>query len=250
MPFFECQSIIFAGGTMEPTKHLENIFNTKIVKYYSYDSIATNFKGYLISKINLNNFELTEKTREKKEILDGIKSLIIDLTDNIKKEGIVIFVPSKYYLELLRNIFDNSNYFYENIHSFEDYKNNLEIEKSVLFAVMGGKLSEGMNFNDKLCRILVILGIPFPNMTNEIKEKIKHFGRDFYLQMAMKIVNQTVGRAIRHKKDYASIFLVDLRYLKYKDELSPWFRRYVKHLNFQEALKETTNFMEEMSKNQ
>jgi chromosome transmission fidelity protein 1 len=243
-PFLDCQSVIFAGGTMEPIKHLKDIFSNRVVEYYFYDSIATNFLGFIISQINLNNFELTEKTRDTDLIRKGLRSIILELLENIDKGGIVIFVPSKYYLEMIRTlIYPADNFYFENIHSFEDYKDNLVYGKCVLFAVMGGRLSEGMNFNDDLCRILVILGIPFPNLTNEIEEKIKYFGRDFYLQMAMKKINQTIGRAIRHKKDYASIFLIDFRYLKYKNELSPWFRKKVRNSKFNDAVKDTKNFL-------
>ena len=34
-------------------------------------------------------------------------------------------------------------------------------------------------------------------------------GRNLYENIAMKGVNQSVGRAIRHIKDYALIYLVD-----------------------------------------
>ena len=45
----------------------------------------------------------------------------------------------------------------------------------------------------------------------------------------MKAVNQSIGRAIRHKADYASIILVDHRYAQRNiiNQLPDWIRRQV-----------------------
>ncbi|CDI86513.1 helicase, putative [Eimeria praecox] len=121
-----------------------------------------------------------------------------------------------------------------------------------LFCVMGGRLSEGVNFSNALARLLVVVGMPFPS----IKDKIfilhkQHYNEimvehrttedegkeakptpscgsavakqlhqqqreqecvDYGLLQCMITVNQTIGRAIRHSKDYAAILLVDRRY--------------------------------------
>jgi Rad3-related DNA helicase len=40
----------------------------------------------------------------------------------------------------------------------------------------------------------------------------------------MKIVNQTIGRAIRHQNDWAKIYLIDERFTKNIGKLSKWLR--------------------------
>jgi chromosome transmission fidelity protein 1 len=97
----------------------------------------------------------------------------------------------------------------------------------VLLCVVGGKLSEGINFSDDLGRCVVMVGLPYPNKKSpELAEKLAYLDatlpRDptsgrlpsqlHYENLCMKGVNQSIGRAIRHINDYATIVLLDNRY--------------------------------------
>ncbi|KAH9621661.1 hypothetical protein KSS87_013984 [Heliosperma pusillum] len=118
---------------------------------------------------------------------------------------------------------------------------------AVLLAVVGGKISEGINFSDGMGRCIVMVGLPYPSPSDiELIERIKHMeglvdantcknlqtshngtdvqagfdilrrckrrGKEYYENLCMKAVNQSIGRAIRHINDYAAILLVDSRY--------------------------------------
>jgi chromosome transmission fidelity protein 1 len=52
-------------------------------------------------------------------------------------------------------------------------------------------------------------------------------GKGYYESLCLKAINQTIGRAIRHGKDWAEIFLVDKRFEGVKGKLSEWMRRSV-----------------------
>lgn len=110
---------------------------------------------------------------------------------------------------------------------------------ALLFAVMGGRLSEGINFSDAYGRGILILGLPVPNIGNvELVERMNYYeqascgqlDRATYLdELTMTTVNQSIGRVIRHRRDFAVVALVDARYgqSRYLDRLPRWMRPYI-----------------------
>jgi chromosome transmission fidelity protein 1 len=85
----------------------------------------------------------------------------------------------------------------------------------LLLAVIGAKLSEGLNFSDDLARAVVIVGLPFANLGSpELQERMKYMNRleiksgvhrkpgqkdaaaELYENMCMNAVNQSIGEQI------------------------------------------------------
>ncbi|CAE8710209.1 unnamed protein product, partial [Polarella glacialis] len=110
---------------------------------------------------------------------------------------------------------------------------------AVLLAVSGGKLSEGIDFKDDLCRLVAVVGLPYPNASDlSLLEKMRFLdasrarglpglsGREFYTARCMKAVNQCIGRSIRHAKDWAAVLLLDHRYAQptINSNISLWLR--------------------------
>jgi len=120
---------------------------------------------------------------------------------------------------------------------------------ALLFAVIGAKLSEGLNFTDDLARAVIIIGLPFANLASpELRERMSYVNRleqsllagsgasakkvggprdaasELYENMCMNAVNQSIGRAIRHRGDWASLILIDGRYAssRIRDKLPKW----------------------------
>ncbi|KAK3302896.1 helicase C-terminal domain-containing protein [Chaetomium strumarium] len=128
---------------------------------------------------------------------------------------------------------------------------------AVLLSVVGGRLSEGINFSDRLGRCVVVVGLPYPNIHSpdwkarleyiestvmsrlqqqeeqeqhqnnnnnnnsddndaqaqaSPQQQAKQAAREFYENACMRAVNQSIGRAIRHRADYAAVVLVDRRF--------------------------------------
>ena len=81
-------------------------------------------------------------------------------------------------------------------------------------AVVGAKLSEGLNFADDLARAVVVVGLPYPNLASaELKERMKYVssslqkqkkdkakangrdpGAELYENLCMRAVNQSIGK--------------------------------------------------------
>ena len=58
-----------------------------------------------------------------------------------------------------------------------DYTKEIKSGRScVLVCVIGGKLSEGINFSDDRARTVIVFGLPFPNnQSASLKEKMKFY---------------------------------------------------------------------------
>ena len=65
-----------------------------------------------------------------------------------------------------------------------------------------------------------------PMSKAEAATAAKQAARDFYENACMRAVNQSIGRAIRHRADYAAIVLVDRRFStdRIKKKLPGWIQ--------------------------
>jgi chromosome transmission fidelity protein 1 len=167
------------------------------------------------------------------------------------------------------------------------------VRGAIIFAVVGAKFSEGINFSDDLARCVVVVGMPYPHKGNvELQERMRYLdarqrshvlapsspsdtseeargvscvggsrrsassraqtlianaataddslkrddpltmmsvdgtvhdaspatisamspGSEYYENLCLRAVNQSIGRAIRHRSDFATIVLFDERY--------------------------------------
>ncbi|EMD33187.1 hypothetical protein CERSUDRAFT_108361 [Gelatoporia subvermispora B] len=140
---------------------------------------------------------------------------------------------------------------------------------ALLFAVIGAKLSEGLNFTDDLARAVIIIGLPFANLASpELRERMNYVNRvaerrtadgkatpkipgakdaamELYENMCMNAVNQSIGRAIRHRRDWASLILLDSRYAspRIRGKLPKWIEESTSVTeSFGEAMRELGAF--------
>lgn len=129
-------------------------------------------------------------------------------------------------------------------------------EGALLLAVIGGSLSEGINFSDRLGRGVAVVGLPFPNPHSpEWKAKLEYVARnarssgrdaaqEFLENACMRAVNQSIGRAIRHQRDYATIVLLDARYERasIRAKLPGWIKDSVVRRDYRGGIKSVEQF--------
>ncbi|AMD22330.1 HGL010Wp [Eremothecium sinecaudum] len=257
----EAKSVLLVGGTMEP---VSDIIET-LVPYLPESDIVKFCCDHVIPDENLSayivgdTFQFTYDKRQDKQ-------LVLDLFDFLYKlsckapAGMVVFFSSYSHLEFVLSTWKNlklfeklnrvKKIFHESSSGadvLQNYADTILNEKlgAVLCAVVNGKLSEGINFKDDLARSVVMVGLPFPNLfSGELIVKQRHLAakiigkggsskeasiatREFYENICMRAVNQSVGRAIRHAGDYATIYFIDNRYQSpsIKAKLSQWVRK-------------------------
>ena len=98
-----------------------------------------------------------------------------------------------------------------------------------------------------------MIGLPFPHAkSRELAERLAFAGedgRDMYVNMCMRAVNQSMGRAIRHRADYAAFLLLDRRYAReqIQSRLPGWIRTQVQvHDRFGSSIRALAQFFQQM----
>uniref|UniRef100_A0A8C9GL52 Helicase ATP-binding domain-containing protein n=1 Tax=Piliocolobus tephrosceles TaxID=591936 RepID=A0A8C9GL52_9PRIM len=128
------------------------------------------------------------------------------------------------------------------------YENIIKKKKkgAILMGVCRGKISEGIDFKDECCRGVIICGLPYGNVYDSkiifkkvFLDNFKHEvndptenssnvsrGTSWYNEEAMRAINQSIGRVIRHRNDYGAVFFLDSRFANKNriQEISKWVR--------------------------
>ncbi|KAM7260392.1 hypothetical protein ACFE04_016133 [Oxalis oulophora] len=138
---------------------------------------------------------------------------------------------------------------------------DIKTEGAGFLAVCRGKVSEGLDFSDDKARVVIVVGIPFPNL-HDIKVSLKKKyndaykstknlinGNEWYCQQAFRALNQAIGRCIRHKFDYGAVILIDERYQEERNRvyISKWLRKSFKQFeNFDASLEGLKSFFRDV----
>ncbi|CAF4225276.1 unnamed protein product [Rotaria sp. Silwood2] len=190
-------------------------------------------------------FEFTAVNRSNTTMMDELGRVLLSLC-SIIPDGLVIFFCSYDHLQKTYAYFEKTfvlNKIVTKKKIFMEPKRSSDVDtiltnytKSIkngtgglLFSIVGGKMSEGINFSDELARCVCVVGMPYPNIgSSEMIEKMRYLdsmklksttagdtaGRAYYENTCWKAINQSIGRAIRHRGDYACLLLIDKRYSK------------------------------------
>ncbi|KAJ2693619.1 hypothetical protein H4R19_005996 [Coemansia spiralis] len=146
------------------------------------------------------------------------------------------------------------------------FKKTLDSERgAILFAVYRGKVSEGIDFADKLCRTVVNIGIPYPPL-KDVKVILKReyndlraqpaadgsaqaerlvSGTEWYDTQAFRAFNQALGRCLRHKDDWGAIIILEARFANPRNaaRLSKWIRSHIcEYADFDDAIRDLCSF--------
>ncbi|XP_042143886.1 regulator of telomere elongation helicase 1 homolog [Ixodes scapularis] len=202
-------------------------------------------------------FYMNYSACQNEELLKAVGSVVYESTKILKKNvgetkaGVLCFFPSYKLLQTCRDVWRKvplwaklvkvvgGHLFLEDSENsdllFDRYKTALidgEPGTVALFLVVHrGKMSEGVDFSDSLARLVVSVGLPYPSYHSpDVKVKVEFNrsrggdGDEWYKTQAMRAVNQSVGRCVRHVNDWGAVLLLDSRYFRPDvwSDLSHW----------------------------
>ncbi|KAK9456444.1 helicase C-terminal domain-containing protein [Dipodascopsis uninucleata] len=314
----EARCVILAGGTMEPVsdyvRYLFPFCSEDRFKFLSCDHVIPkeNLGVWTITKgpteIDLIfNFDRQKDRSLAEELGRTIMNLAFVIPD-----GIVVFFPSYKYMGFVTDIWKQKAMnarlsIWDQLNTrkdiFEEPRESQKVDSvlsaysqaisnssipqgshgprrgAILLGVVGGKMSEGINYSDRLARGILMVGLPFPNAKSadivakknfieskvfeetcetlnakqfsderlpSISEQCRYSGKqfsanriqdiakkaavsasnDYYENLCMRAVNQSIGRGIRHINDYAVIVFLDSRFNnpRIRKKLPKWIR--------------------------
>ncbi|XP_044967923.1 putative ATP-dependent RNA helicase DDX11-like protein 8 isoform X2 [Hordeum vulgare subsp. vulgare] len=277
----DAHAVIMAGGTLQPIEETRlRLFPGLLpsdIKFFSCNHIVPPESILPIAVTcgpSGKKFDFSHSSRSSPNMIEELGRFLCNIV-TIVPEGIVMFFSSYEYgkqvydawmasgaiskISKKKHVFREPrssvdvevilNKYKEAIQSCSKGSGDASVNGALLLAVVGGKISEGINFSDGMGRCVLMVGLPYPSPDDiELMETIKHIGnystssvvgddkpfsrndecklepgfdvlrksgksgREYYENLCMKAVNQSIGRAIRHVNDYAAMLLVDSRY--------------------------------------
>ncbi len=230
----KCYSVIFFSATISPIMYYVSILGGENETYRL--RLPSPFKKENL-KVYLSPINIRYKFRQK--TLESVKNKIYSFVSE-QIGNYMIFSPSYVYMESLYAEISKSP-----IRQFEIIKqkqNMSEKEKEelldkfknnnnlLMFCVLGGMFSEGIDLpGDQLIGSVIIgVGYPMISMYNEvIKDFYQENGYDYaYIYPGINKVQQAVGRIIRTENDKGRALLIDDRYITNKYQMllpSEWY---------------------------
>ncbi|PIA42699.1 hypothetical protein AQUCO_02000269v1 [Aquilegia coerulea] len=281
----QTHAVVLAGGTLQPVAETrERLFPWLCPEQLFFFSCGHIVPPQSILPIAVSrgpagtSFDFSYTSRSSLSMMEELGRLLCNLVV-VVPEGIVVFFPSFEYEGKVHDAWKSSGILQRIMKKklvFREPRSSIDVEHvlreyketivsisgvdsrevpvqhsgAILLAVVGGKISEGINFSDGMGRCVVMVGLPYASPSDiELIERVKHIeglgnsntsrtalvdnepynadvfqagfevlrnckrrGREYYENLCMKAVNQSIGRVIRHSNDYAAILLVDARY--------------------------------------
>ncbi|MGC8479049.1 MAG: ATP-dependent DNA helicase [Candidatus Micrarchaeia archaeon] len=219
-PLHEAYANIFMSGTILPLEMHKELFGIK-------DAKTANYQSPFPSSNKLCIIDTDISTKYENRSIDQYKRIAAKIT-NIKNRAdgnVVAFFPSFDFLKSVYRYMEIPVDFIQRsdmktqavetlISSFKKSSNSL------MFGVIGGSLSEGIDYANNVIKGIIIVGISLEKPNLELTSKIEYINKVFngkgneyvYFVPAIMRSVQAAGRAIRSENDRAFVIFMDKRY--------------------------------------
>jgi Fanconi anemia group J protein len=257
------RSIVLTSGTLAPLVTFNSELGTNFInEMQALHIIDENqlWVGALGSGPSGTELQASYRLTDKTDFRHELGNTILEVCKVIPY-GVLCFLPSYGLLEALRHHWQMSGIWEElevykevlcEMRGNKDFLPTIQAYYSsvrqcelgtgkgpLLFAIMRGKVSEGLDFADNRARGVITVGIPYPHLLDtqvglkkkyndaNMKRGLKS-GAEWYETQAYRALNQALGRCIRHRNDWGALIIIDKRFLteeRHLQGLSKWIRR-------------------------
>ena len=213
---------VFFSATLNPVKYYSSLITQRQGRFFE---VPTPFDpkrlGLFIDVSTSTKYH--DRPQSVGRIIDTIYAMLESKTGNY-----IVFFPSYRYMEMVLEKFDRVSYntlvqtprmSHGERESLLEQFTSTDSESKVMFSVLGGSFSEGVDYIGDLLHGVMVVGVALPafNRMNEIrKDYFYEQGYDgfhyAYTYPGMNKVIQAVGRVIRTMDDKGVAILFDERY--------------------------------------
>ena len=195
--------VIFMSATLD--KEIFSFMNGLDMNKTTFFNIDSTFpvNNRKIYYMKVGKMSYNEKSDTLKKQLEYIKKILNKYKD---KKGIIH-----------TNSYDISKYLQDNLIDkrllFHDAENREEMLSKHINAdypsvIVSPSMTSGVDFKDDLSRFQIVMKIPYPFISNNVKARQK-ICTNWYNHVAISELIQSCGRSIRSENDYADTFILD-----------------------------------------
>ncbi len=215
----EFQSILLMSGTFQPVASYKTLYGINYPGLFIPSDFQYSLNGILYHR------QFSTKYRERTSQTFQAMAYVIERLHQRNPFHTIVFTPSH---ELKQKILAHmalSNIYIEQPDERPFFIEDLNKKShEVIFGVLGGKLSEGIEIldprtNRSLLTLIIIAGVPYtrPDITNRLIKSLytrkwgKRMADHLSLLPVTRSITQAIGRGIRSESDFAASLILDYR---------------------------------------
>jgi DNA excision repair protein ERCC-2 len=255
----KCHASIHMSGTMRPLDEYRDTIGLPLdtmLKVFPSPFPAENLTVCYVDDVTTRYEEWTKYP----ELVSRLGEHIVAITNKFDRNAVVFFPSFNILTEFIeaglkarikRSVYVEEQHLSqpELMETVMKFKESSEMG-NVLFAVVGGRIGEGIDFPARELEIAVLVGIPYPKPTAKQRALRYYFDMKFkkgweytVKAPAIRRLLQSIGRLIRNESDVGCAVILDRRAVHFKEYFED-----LKCLKHDELLSVLESFFKKSSK--
>jgi DNA excision repair protein ERCC-2 len=226
-PLRSCHSSVHMSGTLEPLVEYQNVLGLEEARLERFPSP---FDPGNLTVIHAEDVTTKyEEMRQDASMSERIEDHIVDAVNSVKRNTAVFFPSYSLMDTMIKNVTERTGR-----RTFTERKGMTSsghqgmvdsFKRSgdgVLFAVSGGRISEGIDFPGKELEMAILVGMPFSRPGAKQNALIRYYDirsgngwEHAVISPATRKMRQAIGRLIRSESDIGAAVILDKRAAAY-----------------------------------